>query len=220
MATTPAVRVWDVPTRLFHWLLVGLFAFSWYSGETGKLEWHFTSGVTLLGLLAFRLIWGVIGGSTARFVRFVRGPGAVLRYVRGEGPATAGHNPLGGWSVIALLGLMLVQVGTGLFASDTDSLYPGPLNPLVSYEHAETLTHIHHLAFNLLLALVVLHVAAIVFYRVKGRNLILPMVTGADAELDPAAEPLAPAGIVRFVIAAAIAVALAWWVNKGAPPLK
>jgi len=217
LATIPATRVWDVPTRLFHWLLVGLFAFSWWSGQTGHLEWHFKSGLILLGLLAFRLLWGVIGGSTARFARFVRGPGAVLAYLRGESPKVAGHNPLGGWSVIALLGLMLLQVGTGLFSEDTDELYSGPLNALVNYDHARALTHIHHLAFKLLLLFSALHLAAIAFYRLRGRNLILPMVTGTDRELDPVAEPLKPAGMVRFVLAAVIAAALAWWIGKGAP---
>ncbi|MDE2403709.1 MAG: cytochrome b/b6 domain-containing protein [Sphingomonadales bacterium] len=215
-ATTP-VRVWDVPTRLFHWLLVGLFAYSWYSGETGDLERHQLSGIAAFGLLAFRLIWGFVGGSTARFARFVRGPRAVIAYLRGTGPATAGHNPLGGWSVVVLLLLLLAQVGTGLFAQDTDALYPGPLNSLVDYDTADRLAHFHHLIFKLLLLTVAIHVAAIAFYRLRGRNLILPMLTGADPAVDPAVEPLAPAGIVRFAIAAIAAAALAWWVSKGAP---
>ena len=217
MTTPSAVRVWDVPTRLFHWLLVGLFAFSWWSGETGNLDRHRLSGLILLALLVFRLVWGVIGGSTARFSGFVRGPGAVLAYLRGEAPDKAGHNPLGGWSVVALLALLTVQVGAGLFAVDTDGLESGPLSDYVSFETGRSAAHIHHLCFDGLLALVALHIAAIAFYWLRGRNLIKPMLTGSDARLDPAAEPLAPAGQLRFVLAVAIAAALAWWISKGAP---
>jgi len=217
LASHTATRVWDIPTRLFHWLLVGLFAFSWWSGETGHMDWHRQSGLIVLALIVFRLLWGVIGGSTARFARFVRGPRTVLAYLRGQGTATAGHNPLGGWSVLALLGLLAVQVVAGLFAVDVDGLESGPLSDYVSFEAGRTASHIHHLCFDGLLALIALHIAAIAFYRVRGRNLIKPMLTGSDSALDPAAAPLVPAGIVRFVVAVAVAAALAWWIGKGAP---
>ena len=217
MATNPVVRVWDVPTRLFHWLLVGLFAFSWWSAESGNLDRHRLSGLVLLALLAFRLLWGVIGGSTARFSRFVRGPGAVLAYLRGETPVTAGHSPLGGWSVLALLALLIGQVTAGLFAVDTDGLESGPLSDYVSFDTGRSAAHLHHLGFDALLALIAIHIAAVGFYRLRGRNLITPMLTGSDPELDPAAEPLVPAGMVRFVVAVVVAAALAWWISKGAP---
>src|SRR5690349_24353754 len=105
------VRVWDLPTRLVHWLLVLLVPFSWWTAESGRLEWHRWSGYGLLGLVLFRVYWGFFGSSTARFSRFVRGPRAIVAYLRGRLPASVGHNPLGALSVLALLGLLIAQIG-------------------------------------------------------------------------------------------------------------
>ncbi|MDE2597431.1 MAG: cytochrome b/b6 domain-containing protein [Sphingomonadales bacterium] len=216
MGNGNTVAVWDLPTRLFHWLLAGLFAFSWFSAENGLMDWHRISGETLVGLLAFRLVWGFVGGSTARFASFVASPGKALAYLRGGGTAAAGHNPLGAWSVIALLLLIAVQVGTGLFSVDTDGLESGPLSYLVSFEAGRKAAGVHHLAFNLTLLLVILHVAAILFYRVvKRRNLVTPMITGRDGELPPGTPGLIAAPISRFAIVAALAAILAWYVAKG-----
>ncbi len=127
---TVRVRAWDLPTRLFHWALVITFAGSWYTAEQGMTEWHERLGLATLALLAFRLIWGFVGSGTARFAGFVRGPLAAWRYARetlaGRHPAYLGHNPLGGWSVLALLFAMAAQAGMGLFATD-EILYEGPL---------------------------------------------------------------------------------------------
>lgn len=209
-------RVWDAPTRLFHWALVGLFAFSWWSAENGEMEWHLLSGTAMLGLILFRLVWGVIGGSTARFSGILRSPVAALEYVRGKAPPRAGHNPLGGYSVIAMLLLLVTQVGTGLFAVDVDGIESGPLSPLVSFDQGRQASAIHELSFNLLLALIGLHILTIIFYRVaRRRNLVIPMITGSDAELPSGTRPLAPAPVWRFVVAAAAAAGVAWWTGQG-----
>ncbi|AXE32424.1 hydrogenase [Chromobacterium phragmitis] len=178
------VKVWDVPTRLFHWTLVGLFCAMWYCAEQGGewLQYHIYCGVALASLLVFRLIWGVIGSQTARFASFVRGPKAILRYLRGELPEheAPGHNPMGGWMVVLMLLALAAQVLTGLFAADVDSyLYDGPLAKHLDSGLAESATGIHKLLFNGLLGLVALHIAAIVVYRVvKKQNLVGPMLTG------------------------------------------
>ncbi|MCD4483774.1 cytochrome b/b6 domain-containing protein [Chromobacterium vaccinii] len=178
------VKVWDVPTRLFHWTLVGLFCAMWYCAEQGGewLQYHIYCGVALASLLVFRLIWGVIGSQTARFSSFVRGPKAILRYLKGELPEreAPGHNPLGGWMVVAMLLALAAQVLTGLFAADVDSyLYDGPLAKHIDSGLAESATGAHKLLFNGLLGLVALHIAAIVVYRVvKKQNLVGPMLTG------------------------------------------
>ena len=179
------VTIWDLPVRLFHWTLVVLLGFSWWSAEQGGLwmQYHQWSGYGILTLVTFRLVWGVIGSTHARFADFIRGPRAVLGYLRHlfdrrGGDAWAGHNPLGGWVVLVMLALLLVQVGTGLFATD-DILFEGPLNGLVSDDTASTLTGIHYLNFNILLAVIVVHVCAALFYLVyKRENLITAMITG------------------------------------------
>jgi cytochrome b len=173
--------VWDIPTRIFHWLLVVLLGFSWWSAETYHLDWHRYSGITVLGLVAFRLLWGLFGTSTARFAQFVKGPGAVVSYVRpsSQVPVPIGHNPLGGWSVIVMLLLLLVQVTSGLFAVDIDGIESGPLSHLVDFDQGRTASAIHEFSFNLLLIVVALHIIAIMFYLVvRRRNLVGPMITG------------------------------------------
>jgi cytochrome b len=176
-----AIKVWDGPTRLVHWLLIVLLGFSWWSAETDHMDWHRQSGSVLLGLLVFRLIWGFIGGSTARFSSFVRSPSAVMAYLRTSPAArrATGHNPLGAYSVVVILLLLAVQIGTGLFAVDIDGLESGPLSYLVSFDAGRAAAEIHELSFRLLQVAAVLHVAAILFYLfVRKRNLIGPMVTG------------------------------------------
>lgn len=209
------MRVWDLPIRLFHWLLVILVAVSWLSAEERRMDIHLLSGLGVLGLVTFRLLWGLFGSSTARFASFVRGPGAVIAYLRGQGgEKRAGHNPLGALSVVALLALLVVQVGTGLFASDTDGLDYGPLNFLVSYDLAETLSDIHETAFDLLTVLIALHLAAIAFYLfARRRNLLRPMVTGRDPQVTSG--EMVPAGPLRFLLAAVPAAAFAYAAGQG-----
>jgi cytochrome b len=212
------VHVWDFPTRLFHWSIVLLFGFSWWSAETGQMDWHRLSGTVVLGLVAFRLIWGLIGGSTARFANFLKSPGRVIAYMRGgsRDASAPGHNPLGGYSVIILLLLLAAQVASGLFAVDTDGLESGPLSYLVSFDQGRAASELHELSFNILLALTGIHILAIVFYRfVRGRNLVSPMLTGRDPQVASGKGALIPASPISLVVAAAVAAAFAWWISKG-----
>jgi cytochrome b len=213
------VKVWDLPTRLFHWLIVLLVGFSWWSAETGHMDWHYRSGLTALILLVFRLLWGVIGSSTARFGNFLRSPAAVLAYLRRpkDSVHAAGHNPLGGYSVIAMLLMLCLQVGTGLFAVDIDGLESGPLSYLVDFDQGRVAARIHHLSFTAIQALVVLHVLAIVYYRIRGRRLIMPMITGRDPQLASDAVGLTGGGPVRATVTLIVAFLIGWWVSAGAP---
>jgi cytochrome b len=217
-APSARVAIWDWPVRICHWLFVLLIPLAWWTAEKHMFDWHLRIGLTLLMLLVFRLIWGVIGSSTARFASFLRGPRAAFAYVRGRSVKRIGHNPLGGWSVAALLAAMLLQVGLGLFATDEDGLESGPLNHLVGYDRAERISDLHAANFNILLALIGLHLAAILFYAiVKRDDLVRPMVTGRGK--GPAgAEPMRPASALRVVIAATCAFAFTWWIFEGAPP--
>jgi len=179
-------------------------------------DWHIWSGFMILTLLLFRLLWGVVGSSTARFSSFVRGPKTVLRYLRG-GWSGIGHTPLGALSVVALLAAVAVQVGLGLVSQDPDGLYFGPLAILVSSDASDKARDIHELWFNVVLGLIVLHVAAIVFYRFRGRHLTKPMITGR-AVLDPGAEPLRRGKWWVAVICLAVAFGITRWIVAGAPP--
>ncbi len=217
---TVKAAVWDLPTRLFHWALVGLLAFSWWSAEEDELELHIYSGYAILTLLLFRILWGLFGSSTARFRNFLRGPAAVLAYLRDtKGWRAGGHTPVGALSVVALLGLVALQVATGLFNSDDDGLNEGPLAPLVSFEFAETAHDVHEALFNILLVFVGLHVAAILFYRLfLGKKLVGPMITG-KAALDPDVEPMRPARGWIAILCLLVALAITRWIIGGAPLL-
>ncbi len=183
LETLKTVVVWDLPTRLFHWTLVALMIAQWLTAEeSSTMDWHVWGGYAVLALVLFRLIWGFVGSETARFSDFVRGPDAALEYVRallrGETPHYLGHNPLGAWSIVAMLVLLLVQAGTGLFAND-DILIEGPLYAWVSKDTSDWLTTIHKLNFNLLLLVIAVHLSAVLFYLlVKRENLIHPMLSG------------------------------------------
>jgi len=214
----PKQPVWDVPTRLFHWTLVALIAFSWWSAEEHHTDWHIWSGIAVLTLLTFRMLWGLFGSSTARFRNFIRGPSAVASYMRGEWRGT-GHSPLGALSVIALLGLIAVQLTLGLFSSDEDGLVSGPLASFISSGASEEATDLHEDFFNGLLVFIGIHVAAVIFYWfAKRQNLIGPMLTGR-AELDPEAEPMRPGKWWAALLCLIAALAFARWVLAGVPPL-
>ncbi|HEX7857558.1 MAG TPA: cytochrome b/b6 domain-containing protein [Sphingobium sp.] len=216
MADGRLVRVWDLPVRLFHWGLVALFAFSWWSAENREMEWHLMSGILLLALLLFRIIWGVIGGSTARYSHFVRSPHRVLAYLRGRERASQGHNPAGGYSVALMLLLLCVQVGSGLLATDIDGLDSGPLSYLLSFDASRIAAKVHGTSFNILLALVGLHILAILFYLVIRRtNLVWPMVTGRARSTGVTEDELRPAGVLPFVAAALVAGLVAWGASRG-----
>lgn len=222
-ATAPDVKVWDVLLRLTHWSFPLLIAASWWTAENHKWALHRRLGLVLFGLLAFRVVWGFVGPETARFAQFVKGPGAVLAYLRGQGESEGaapaiGHSPVGGWSTVALIGAMVVQVSLGLFAGDPYDGMTGPLNPLVGVMAADTITELHEAFFNVLVALIVLHLAAITFYAVKGNDLVSPMVGGTRPPLEGVAG-IGGTPWVRGLLAAALAAGLALWVTYGAPPL-
>lgn len=217
---TLAVPVWDLPVRLVHWLLVILIAFSWWSAENRELDWHFRSGMAVLFLVLFRILWGLFGSSTARFSSFVRGPSGVSDYLRRAGEWTGvGHTPLGALSVIALLGLIALQVGLGLFLSDEDGVVSAPLNRLVDFETAELARELHETLFNVLLGFIILHVAAILYYRVaRGRNLVGPMLSGR-ARMPAGTQGMAAAPVSRLILCLVVAGLLCWWIWSGLPPL-
>lgn len=216
-ATAGKQRVWDLPTRLFHWVLVALIGFSWWSGKNDELDLHIWSGIAILTLLLFRLLWGFLGSSTARFANFVRGPKAVFGYLRGTWRGI-GHNPLGALSVLALLGATAIQVGLGLFSSDEDGLVSGPLAGLISADLSEELADLHEDFFNILLALIGIHIAAIILYALfQRKNLVGPMVTGKDA-IDPEAQPMRPGKWWVALLCLIAALGMSRWVVAGAPP--
>jgi cytochrome b len=210
-------KVWDGPTRLFHWLLVGLVAFSWWTAEEHIFDLHKASGLAIVGLLVFRIYWGFAGPQTARFTHFIKGPRAIFSYAGSLfGPThklAFGHNPLGGFSVAAMILALVAQVALGLFAADTDTgLDSGPLSRFVSYQFAEAAGDLHEDAFNILLILIGLHIAAILFYLVfKRANLIGPMITGRRKNgVTGPAEGLARVPLWRFLLGVAIAAAVLW----------
>jgi cytochrome b len=209
-----ATRVWDIPTRVVHWSFVLGLAFSWWTAETGRLEWHRWSGYTLLALVLFRVYWGFAGSSTARFRNFVRGPRAIREYLRAAPAVTVGHNPLGALSVLALLGLLLLQIVLGLFAVDVDGIESGPLSLYVSFETGRACAEWHEVVFNALLALIALHILAVLYYRVfRKQNLIGAMLTGKRV-FEGEAEPLTSASLLRVVIGMSLSGVITYAVSK------
>ncbi len=217
------VRIWDLPTRLFHWLIVILFAFSWWTAENDQLDWHMLSGYAILGLILFRIYWGFVGSTTARFGTFLKGPKTFLIYAvtlfSGSGKGSVGHdpmrghNPMGGWSVLVMLILLLTQTVLGLFAIDVDGVNSGPLDHYVSFEAGRQIAGLHALVFDLLLVLIGLHLAAILFYVVYRRDNLLGAMIGGRKRLvgDERATGLHFAPLwwaLPGIIAAGLAVAL------------
>lgn len=212
------IKLWDGPTRIIHWALVVLLGVSWWTAETGRLQWHLWSGYSILGLVIFRIAWGFVGSQSARFGSFVRGPAATLAYLKTLGaraPASAiGHNPVGAISVVVILLALAIQVATGLFAVDVDGLDSGPLSYLVSFDTGRLAAKVHEISFTVLQILAAAHVIAVLFYLIyKRSNLIGAMITGGrTAERDP---NLKFASWWRIVLVAIVASVLMVWVSKG-----
>lgn len=206
-------RIWDLPTRLAHGLLALLFVVSFVTGQAGGswLEWHFLSGYALFALLVFRLLWGFAGPRYARFAAFAPSPSRTLAYLRAR-RREAGHSPLGAWSVYAMLAALGAQVATGLYANDA-TFTEGPWAKFVSNATSNALTRLHHLNRWMLLALVLLHLAALAVYAGRGARLLGSMwhgdafVTAVPAEDDARIRLRAvllaalATGFVRFLIA-------------------
>jgi cytochrome b len=180
--------IWDLPTRLFHWMLVVLVVSAWGSAQAGWFVVHFWSGYGVITLVLFRLFWGVWGSDTSRFRHFVKGPAAAFEHLSAllaawrrpdhALPPHPGHNPAGGLMVLVLLGIVALQAGTGLFASD-DIVLEGPFYALVSERLSAMLSTIHRINANLMVPFIGLHVAAVVAYKVIWKqNLLRAMVTG------------------------------------------
>jgi cytochrome b len=213
--------VWDLPLRLFHWLLVVSMIASWITAELG-FDWmqiHLWLGYGTIGMVVFRIIWGFIGPRHARFASFLSGPAGIWRYARGLAAGTmiqtAGHNPLGGISVIVMLVLVGFQTATGLFATD-DIVWTGPWNPAVSGATADRLTSLHHLNFNIILVAVSLHIMAIAFYfLVKKQNLVVAMLHGKKAV--PEHEAISKSELVKALIVIVISAGLVYWLISAAP---
>ena len=216
-APTPAgFMLWDLPLRVFHWSLVVSVSAAIATGELGGawMPWHGRAGLAIVGLLAFRLAWGVVGPPTARFAQFAPTPRRVVHYLRGRWRGV-GHNPLGALAVFAMLGLLALQAGTGLFGND-DIAFAGPLNHLVGDAVGERVTGWHRLLADGLFVLLALHVAAITFHvLVKRHRLVRPMVTGRGVQepgvVPPSSRPRTKAALpVAVGVAAAGVFALSW----------
>ena len=210
---TPRLRIWDLPTRLFHWFLVAAIIGSIVSIKIGETGWHFRFGYAILALLLFRLIWGCVGPRYARFSSFPPRLRAAWQSLRGAPDTAPGHNPAGALSVYALLASCSFQAISGLFAND-GILWDGPLRKWVSGSTSDMITGLHLANRIVLIALIVLHVTAIVWYRLaRGRKLTSAMVTGDSAQTPVGALPAQDDAAVRvraLLVAAASAWAV-WW---------
>lgn len=218
------MRVWDRSVRIFHWAVLLVLITSYVSITLADgphaglwMKVHVISGETMLGLILYRIVWGVIGSDTARFSHFLRSPIAALRYLatfaRREPDTEVGHNKAGGWMVVALLTLLAVQVGTGLFAND-DGSTEGPLMKFVSKSVSDQLSDLHGISFNILIGALALHIAAVAGYAVlKGQNLVRPMITGkkrlpAATKAPRMASPWLAAATLAVVTGVTVAISL------------
>ncbi|MBK1706623.1 cytochrome b/b6 domain-containing protein [Halochromatium glycolicum] len=211
------IKVWDLPTRVFHWTLFLAVVAAILTGLQGGnwMVWHERIGLLILGLLVFRLIWGVLGSTYARFAEFFPTPGKVSAYLRGYWRGE-GHNPLGALSIFALLLVLLFQAMSGLFAND-DIAFDGPLRDLVSGDLSRTLTGLHRQGLWVILVLVSLHILAALFYTfVRRNNLISPMITGwKPAPPDGSGAPSARGGPLWALLLALVISGVAVWIAAG-----
>ena len=213
------VRIWDLPTRLFHWLLVICIIAMVVTAKVGgnAMNWHLILGQVVLALLIFRVLWGLVGGYWSRFTRLLTSPAALARYLRGQASAhdLAGHNPLGALSVIAMLMVLIAQVASGML-SDDEIAFSGPLTRFVSGDTVSIATNFHaHWGQYLIYALVGLHLVAIGWYSLRGQRLVPAMVTG-DKQLEApvtAAQDSAGSRLLAAVLAV-VASGIAWWVHQ------
>lgn len=214
--TTGKIQIWDTPLRVFHWLLVFTVAAAYFTAEVGGelTDWHGRIGALALGLVSFRIIWGFLGSTHARFLHFFPTPSRLASYFKGKWHQD-GHNPLGALSVIALIALLAALIISGLFSND-DIAFKGPLYNLVDKDSSDWLTGLHESAFDILLLLICLHIAAILFYLlIKNNNLIKPMITGYKQTKDQALHQISGGGTLRFVIALSFSAFIVWLVFSG-----
>ena len=219
------IRLWDLPVRIFHWSLVIAVLVAFVTAKLGGdwMDWHGRAGLAIVGLVTFRVVWGLVGSTHARFLSFAPTPARLRAYLTGRWHGI-GHNPLGALSVFGLLGLLAVQAGTGLFSND-DITFDGPLSGLIEKARSDSLTGLHHQLSDVLLVLLGLHILAIAFYLVvKKHNLIKPMVTGwKHAQGRGANVPKTRGGsplglVIALLVAAAVTYAASGKLLHRAPP--
>jgi cytochrome b len=214
------VPVWDLGVRFFHWVLLALVVTSFVTVKIGgnAMTYHAWSGYCILALLVFRLVWGFVGGTHARFTTFVRGPGAVIGTLKGMfdrsgHQSTLGHNAMGALSVLAILAALLFQAVSGLFVND-DIAFEGPLYKWVGKELSDKITGLHHWNEKVIIALVLLHIAAIAFYFFYHKeNLVRPMVTGVKRVRGAVAESRHGSAVLAIILLAASGVGIYFLVN-------
>lgn len=206
--------LWDLPTRVFHWSLPPLLALAWWSAENQRFDIHEWTGYTVLVLVTSRIVWGLVGSVHSRFSDFVVGPVKVLAYLRGQPGASRGHNPLGGWSVLAMLALLLAQATSGLFNSD-DVLYTGPLYHAAEAPLRDALAEAHEWFFNILLGLAGLHIAVVVYHQwVRRDGMVTAMWRGSAPQRSGERVP-APWWLALLI--AGVLALLLWWGLAQAP---
>ncbi len=206
--------LWDLPTRIFHWALVTSVVLAWWSAEEENYDLHEWMGYTIIVLVASRICWGFVGSLHSRFSDFVAGPGRIGGYLRGELTDVPGHNPLGGWSVMLFLCLLLLQAVSGLFNSD-DVLFSGPLYYAADSDFRDFMGTVHDVAFDLLTALICLHVAAVVYYqRWRRQKLLQAMVVGSAEGREGRAPPV---HWWRALVVVTVVALLLWWGLEQAP---
>ncbi len=211
------VRVWDLPIRLFHWLIVALVAAAYATWRLNWMVWHGWIGDLTLALVLFRLIWGFLGSETARFSHFLTSPRIALQHLKymflREPDRQVGHNPAGGWMVVLLLALLLAETLTGIYVAN-DIADVGPLTGIVPAAAANAIDAAHAIIWNVLLAAIALHVLAIAGYAaVKGQDLVRPLITGTKTLPEPVTAPRmasAARAAVVFAVSAAAAIFIAW----------
>jgi len=206
--------LWDIPTRVFHWLVVCCLPLAWWSAEEERYDLHQWVGYTVLVLVTARIAWGFIGSRHSRFADFVSGPEAVRDYLAGRGAVSAGHNPLGGWSVLFLLALLAMQAVSGLFNSD-DVLFTGPLYYWASGEFRDAMGALHEAAFNGLLALVSLHICAVCYHQFRQREKLIQAMVHGRAQGRSGRAPPAP-WWWALALVSCLALLL-WWLVARAP---
>ena len=201
--------LWDLPTRLIHWALVVALGVAWWSAEAERYDIHEWTGYSIIVLAVSRILWGFVGSRHSRFSDFLASPKAVLAYLRGQGSPTPGHNPLGGWSVLALLALLLAQGVSGLFNSD-DILFSGPFYYAAPGEFRDAMGVIHEVAFNILLGFVALHILAVCYYQFLRRERVVNAMVAGWAAGKEGLEAPRPAWIALLIM---LLVAGALWLG-------
>lgn len=218
------LKVWDVPLRLFHWLLVAAVVTAVFTGIKGGswMNLHFQAGLAIVGLLTFRFVWFFLGSTYARLTTIVKSLFNIPRYLKGDWHEL-GHNPVGVLSVFALLGLLTWQVGSGLFSQEFGSI-KGPLVFLIDKGTSETLTSLHRLGLWVIVGLVSLHVLAIIgYFLFKKLNLVKPMITGSTEQTHAVQKAAKGGGWIAFILALVIAGAAVYaasgdWYSPPPPP--